>query len=151
MASIHQRSLTGLEHRRHSKEKMDSNMLLDEKTPTTEFVSDEASIDARDGDEALELVGVRRKTQFSEEYNLKLRKKLDWVIAPLSAAVYFTQYLDKTTLNYAKYTNGTPLRGLQALIACNCIMGFLITGEFPTQFIAQKLRLDKYLGVNVVI
>ncbi|OCB90094.1 MFS general substrate transporter [Sanghuangporus baumii] len=76
MASIHQRKLTGLEHRRHSKEKMDSNMPLDEKTPTIEFASDEASIDARDGDEALELVGVRRKTQFSEEYNLKLRKKL---------------------------------------------------------------------------
>ncbi|KAL5504213.1 hypothetical protein ACEPAH_8287 [Sanghuangporus vaninii] len=150
MALIQQRSLTGTEHRRHSKEKLDSNMPLDVKTPTIEFASDEASIDARDGDEALGLVGVRRTTQFSEQYNLKLRKKLDWVIAPLSAAVYFTQYLDKTSLNYANIM-GFPITGQNYnLVALAVYVGYFIW-EFPTQFIAQKLRLGKYLGVNVVL
>ena len=36
----------------------------------------ESFIDSREGDEALKLVGKERQVQFSEEYNLKLRKKL---------------------------------------------------------------------------
>jgi hypothetical protein len=31
----------------------------------------------------------------------KLIRKIDWTIAPLLAATYFLQYLDKTTLSYA--------------------------------------------------
>jgi hypothetical protein len=64
-----------------------------------------------DGDEALHLVGRERTEQFSEEYNRRLRRKLvrpntswgckqahcyffqDFVIPPLCAAVYFTQFL----------------------------------------------------------
>lgn len=34
------------------------------------------SVDSREGDEALELVGIQRSAVFSEEYNLKLRRKL---------------------------------------------------------------------------
>lgn len=30
----------------------------------------------------------------------KLIRKIDWTITPLLAAVYFMQFLDKTTLNY---------------------------------------------------
>ncbi|OBZ71805.1 Allantoate permease [Grifola frondosa] len=59
-------------------------------------------VDSTDGDEALKLVGKEREVQFSEEYNRKLRRKLDLVIPPLCAAVYFTQFLDKTSLNYAR-------------------------------------------------
>ena len=34
------------------------------------------SVDSREADEALELVGIRRTAVFSEEYNLRLRRKL---------------------------------------------------------------------------
>lgn len=34
------------------------------------------SVDLNDGDEALRLIGAERTTQFSEEYNAKLRRKL---------------------------------------------------------------------------
>lgn len=34
------------------------------------------SVDLNDGDEALRLIGTERTTQFSEEYNAKLRRKL---------------------------------------------------------------------------
>ncbi|KAL5526502.1 hypothetical protein ACEPAF_8226 [Sanghuangporus sanghuang] len=150
MTSIQQQSITDLEHRHQSQEKMHSNMPLDEKTPSYEVSSDGVSIEATDGDEALELVGMRRTAQFSEEYNLRLRKKLDWVIPPLSAAVYFTQYLDKTSLNYASIM-GFPITGQKYnLVALAFYVGFFIW-EFPTQYIAQKLRLGKYLGVNVVL
>ncbi|KAJ7228739.1 MFS general substrate transporter [Mycena pura] len=102
------------------------------------------SVHSVDGDEALRLVGTVRTSQFSEEYNLKLRRKLDLLIPPLCAAVYFTQFLDKTSLNYASIM-GLPITG-QACWPCR----FLIF-EFPTTYISQKLRVAKYLGANIVI
>lgn len=51
---------------------------FDEKRGTIEqtatFTSE--SFDSKDADEALELVGTSRTQNFSEEYNLKLRRKL---------------------------------------------------------------------------
>lgn len=44
---------------------------IDEKRPVSEL-----SYDIEDGDEALQLVGTLRSANFSEEYNLKLRRKL---------------------------------------------------------------------------
>jgi len=55
-----------------------------------------------DGDEALRLVGSVRKDIFDEQYNIRLRKKLDRYIPTVCAAVYFTQFLDKNTLSYAR-------------------------------------------------
>jgi hypothetical protein len=40
----------------------------------TEYGSD--TIDLSEGDEALQLVGTQRTSQFSDEYNRKLRRKL---------------------------------------------------------------------------
>ncbi|CAK5275567.1 unnamed protein product [Mycena citricolor] len=120
-----------------------------EKASLADAVADNqhASFDANDGDEALRLVGAVRTTQFSEEYNLKLRRKLDLLIPPLCAAVYFTQFLDKTSLNYASIM-GLPIKGQQynLVSAAFYFAGFLFF-EFPTVYIAQKLRLAKYLGM----
>ena len=65
-----------------------------EKVPETVLVADtESDLDLRDKDEALRLVGLERTAEFSDEYYAKVRRKLDWVIPPLCAAVYFTQFL----------------------------------------------------------
>ncbi|KAG6857361.1 hypothetical protein H0H87_005664 [Tephrocybe sp. NHM501043] len=116
---------------------------VDEKTK-------ESSVDIEEGDEALKLIGAERATQFSEEYNLKLRRKLDLLIPPLCAAVYFTQFLDKTSLNYASIM-GLPITGQHYnLVSLAFYVGFLVW-EFPTVYISQKLRVAKYLGVNIVL
>lgn len=39
----------------------------------------ELNYDIEDGDEALQLVGTLRSAHFSEEYNLKLRRKLVYI------------------------------------------------------------------------
>ncbi|KAG1779834.1 MFS general substrate transporter [Suillus placidus] len=102
-----------------------------------------------EGDEALRLVGTQAQ-KFSEEYNRKLRNKLDKVIIPITAAVYFTQFLDKTSLNYASIM-GFPVTGQHYnLVSMAFYLGFIVW-EFPTVYIAQKLRLGKYLGVNIII
>ncbi|KAG6908963.1 hypothetical protein DXG01_002569 [Tephrocybe rancida] len=110
----------------------------------------ETSIDMEEGDEALKLIGAERTAQFSEEYNRKLRRKLDLLIPPLCAAVYFTQFLDKNTLNYASIM-GLPITGQHYnLVSLAFYVGFLVW-EFPTVYISQKLRAAKYLGVNIVL
>ncbi|KAG0709518.1 MFS general substrate transporter [Suillus ampliporus] len=102
-----------------------------------------------EGDEALRLVGTHAQ-KFSEEYNRRLRNKLDKVIIPITAAVYFTQFLDKTSLNYASIM-GFPITGQNYnLVSMAFYLGFIVW-EFPTVYIAQKLRLGKYLGVNIII
>lgn len=70
------------------------NAAKEEKVPELVLVTDaDFEVDFRDKDEALRFVGLERTTQFTEEQYTRLRKKLDRVIPPLCAAVYFTQYL----------------------------------------------------------
>ncbi|KAI0649995.1 MFS general substrate transporter [Trametes meyenii] len=121
-----------------------------EKQLETVLVADiEPDIDFRDKDEALRLVGLEKLTSFTEDDYAKVRRKLDFVIPPLCAAVYFTQYLDKTALSYASIM-GFPVTGQgYNLVALSFYIGFLIW-VFPSMYIAQRLKLAKYLGANIV-
>ncbi|TBU32142.1 MFS general substrate transporter [Dichomitus squalens] len=122
----------------------------DEKALQAVTVTDaESDVDLGDKDEALRLVGLESSAVFSEEYYSKLRRKLDFVIPPLCTAVYFTQYMDKTALSYASIM-GFPVTGQgYNLVALSFYIGFLIW-VFPSMYIAQRLRLGKYLGANIV-
>jgi len=103
-----------------------------------------------DGDEALQLVGAARKDIFDDEFNAKLRRKLDRYIPTVCAAVYFTQFLDKNTLAYASVMD-FPITGQHYnLVSAAFYIGFL-TWEYPTSFLAQRTRIAKYLGVNVCL
>ncbi|SJL01931.1 related to allantoate permease [Armillaria ostoyae] len=144
-------------------------MNIDKKTRESVTVDEKTSISSVDvsrGDEALKIVGTERTAKFSDEYNLKLRRKLDKLIPPLCAAVYFTQFLDKTSLNYASIM-GLPITGQVCsiadtfrsvlifaqpynLVSMGFYLGFLFW-EFPTVYISQKLRAAKYLGVNIIV
>ncbi|KAG9317546.1 MFS general substrate transporter [Chiua virens] len=95
---------------------------------------DSSPLDAADGDEALQLVGAEATEHFSDEFNRRLRRKLDFVIPTIAAAVYFSQYL------YQNYN----------LVSMAFYLGYLFW-EFPTVYISQKLRLAKYLGTNIVV
>ncbi|KAI0676837.1 MFS general substrate transporter [Trametes maxima] len=122
----------------------------DEKQLETVLVADvESNIDFGDKDEALRLVGLEKTASFTEDDYTKVRRKLDFVIPPLCAAVYCTQYLDKTALSYASIM-GFPVTGQgYNLVALSFYIGFLIW-VFPSMYIAQRLKLAKYLGVNII-
>jgi ACS family allantoate permease-like MFS transporter len=83
-----------------------SDVKHDEKLEVQELPSSDhpATPEELDGDEALKLVGAQRKDSdvFSDEYNAVLKRKLDWLIPPIAGAVYFTQFLDKNALSYAR-------------------------------------------------
>ncbi|KAF8211188.1 MFS general substrate transporter [Mycena galopus ATCC 62051] len=108
------------------------------------------TIHSVNGDEALRLVGTARTTHFSEEFNRKLRTKLDRLIIPLCAAVYFTQFLDKAALNYASIMDFPIVGQRYNLVSGAFYFGFLLF-EFPTVYISQKFRIAKYLGVNICL
>ncbi|KAG8533541.1 uncharacterized protein KY384_001281 [Bacidia gigantensis] len=85
----------------------------------------------------------------------KLVRKIDLTIAPLLAAVYFLQFLDKTTLSYTAVMGirkDTHLVGQEySDLSMLFYIGFL-AAEFPTQYLAQRIsHLGRYLGVNIVI
>ncbi|KAI9001175.1 MFS general substrate transporter [Trametes punicea] len=122
----------------------------DDKQLETVLVTDvDSDIDLRDKDEALRLVGLEKSVTFSDEQYARVRRRLDFVIPPLCAAVYCTQYLDKTALSYASVM-GFPVTGQgYNLVALSFYIGFLIW-VFPSMYIAQRLRLAKYLGANIV-
>ncbi|KAJ6515971.1 MFS general substrate transporter [Mycena sanguinolenta] len=121
---------------------------LDTEAREDKFI-ETVTINSVDGDEALQLVGTARTTQFSEEFNRKLRRKLDLLIIPLCGAIYFTQFLDKASLNYASIME-FPIVGQQYnLVSGSFYFGFLLF-EFPTVYISQKLRVAKYLGGNIL-
>ncbi|OSC99140.1 MFS general substrate transporter [Trametes coccinea BRFM310] len=140
--------MSSLQHRKPLEITDEKTQSRDEEKDVYDVAVSEA--ESTEGDEALKLVGRERVAQFSDEYNKKLRRKLDFMIPPLCAAVYFTQFLDKTSLNYASIM-GFPVTGQHYnLVSLAFYVGFLIW-EFPTVYISQKLRVAKYLGANIVI
>lgn len=62
-------------------------------------------------DEARKLAGDVR-TFYTEEEQNAVRRKLDMRLLPLLAVVYFSQFLDKLTLNYASILE-LPITGQQ--------------------------------------
>ena len=85
----------------------------------------------------------------------RLLWKIDLTIVPCMIAVYFLQFLDKTTISYTAVMGmrqDTHLVGQDySNVAMMFYIGFLVA-EFPTQYLAQKIsRLGKYLGANVMI
>ncbi|EXJ55756.1 hypothetical protein A1O7_08686 [Cladophialophora yegresii CBS 114405] len=122
-------------------------------------------ISTKDADEAFAFLkdhpnanGVRQEAMAildDPKATKRLLRKIDFTIVPCMIAVYFLQYLDKTTISYAAVMGlrtDTHLVGQDySNVAMMFYIGFL-AAEFPTQYLAQRIsRLGKYLGVNVML
>ncbi|KAI0637783.1 MFS general substrate transporter [Trametes polyzona] len=133
-----------------------STEAVDEKTRSRDEEKDVYDVavsvaETAEGDEALKLVGRERTAEFTEEYNKRLRRKLDCIIAPLCAAVYFTQFLDKTSLNYASIM-GFPITGQHYnLVSLAFYLGELRAYYYSPVSLITKLRAAKYLGANIIV
>lgn len=107
------------------------------------------TISEKDQDEGLKLAGVERQL-FSDEESEAVKRKLDRRILPLLAAVYFSQFLDKNSLNYSSVM-GLPVKGEHYnLVGMAFYLGFLAF-ELPTGWISQHFPLAKYLAVNILL
>ncbi|KAL2434712.1 putative transporter [Exophiala dermatitidis] len=126
---------------------------------------EQLDISTQDADEAFAFLkdhpnadGVRQEAiaiLADPQATRRLVRKIDFTIVPCMIAVYFLQYLDKTTISYAAVMGLRKDTHLKGQDFSNCAMMFYIgflAAEFPTQFLAQRIsRLGKYLGANVMI
>ncbi|GAA5925413.1 uncharacterized protein JCM15063_005019 [Sporobolomyces koalae] len=106
-------------------------------------------IDERDADEGAQLAGelAQAFTQYEQD---AVRRKLDRRVVPILAAVYFSQFLDKNSLNYAAVMQ-LPLTGEKYnLVVLAFYLGYLVF-EIPQSILAQRFPLAKYLGWNIIL
>ena len=96
----------GDEHSKAEEEQKHAVHVSDYKAPSSE------DLDIRSGEKLDEAFRVAGKVamEYTEEESRAVRRKIDKRIPLLCAAVYFSQYLDKTLLNYASIT-GLPIKG----------------------------------------
>ncbi|GAA5840099.1 hypothetical protein JCM9279_002277 [Rhodotorula babjevae] len=126
---------------------------LEEGVGRTVAVSDSplAAISEEDGDEGAKLAGDTAVT-FTKEEEAAVRRKVFIRIVPLLAAVYFSQFLDKGSVNYSAVM-GLPLasKGVQWNMAVSAFyFGFLLA-EIPQSILAQRFPMAKWLGLNICL
>ncbi|GAA5931786.1 hypothetical protein JCM3775_000042 [Rhodotorula graminis] len=110
-----------------------------------------AAISEEDGDEGAKLAGDVA-VEYTEEEEKAVRRKVFIRIVPLLAAVYFSQFLDKGSVNYSAVM-GLPLasKGVEWNLSVMAFyIGFVIF-EIPQALLAQRLPMAKWLGFNICI
>ncbi|KAK5129916.1 hypothetical protein LTR08_002717 [Meristemomyces frigidus] len=106
--------------------------------------------DIRNADPAIDFLrhegSVREMTAEDEK---RLRRKTDWMIAPLMWCCYCLQYLDKTLINYANVMGLQEDAHITKGQFSNLALIFYITYlalEFPHGYAMQRFPTAKYLG-----
>ncbi|MDI1490023.1 MAG: hypothetical protein OHK93_001222 [Ramalina farinacea] len=145
--------------------KTDPFTALDPRNGSTTTTGEAIITTLDDADEALNFlethpekaeIAIQGAAILADPKSLKrLIRKTDLTIAPLLAAVYFLQFLDKTTLSYTAVMglrDDANLKGQQYSDLGMLFYVGLLAAEFPTQYIAQRIaKLGVYLGVNIML
>ncbi|KAH7367823.1 major facilitator superfamily domain-containing protein [Plectosphaerella cucumerina] len=88
------------------------------------------------------------------EEERKVVRKLDCVIMPLMAVVYFFQYLDKQSINQAAIfglRKDLALTGEQYSWAVSLFYLGQLCSEYPAMYLLSRLPISLYVGVTIVI
>jgi hypothetical protein len=104
-----------------------------------------------EADAALGFLASEGTAAFTEIDEKKLVRKIDWMIVPLTWAIYFLQYQDKILINYASVMGLLKDTGMQTDQFSNLALAFYVSYlffEFPTGYLMQRLPIAKYLGLN---
>jgi len=81
-------------------------------------------------------------------------RKLDRVILPLMALVYFMQHLDKQSINYASVfglQDDTHLKGQQFSWAVSLFYFGQLVSEYPAAYLMSRLPITRFVGVTIVL
>jgi hypothetical protein len=77
-------------------------------------------------------------------------KKLDRVIMPLMALVYFFQYLDKQCINYASVfglEDSLGLSGAQYSWAVSLFYFGQLVSEYPAAYLMSRFSVVRFIGI----
>ncbi|KAJ4252310.1 hypothetical protein NW762_010907 [Fusarium torreyae] len=87
------------------------------------------------------------------EEEKKLVRKLDMVILPLMAFVYFFQYLDKSSINYAAVfglREELRLNGEQFSWVISLFYFGQLCSEYPAAYLLSRLRITTFVGITII-
>ncbi|KAF4959019.1 hypothetical protein FSARC_10856 [Fusarium sarcochroum] len=92
--------------------------------------------------------------EIDPEEEKRLVRKLDRVIMPLMAVVFFFQYLDKGSINYAAVfglREDLELTGEQfSWVVSLFYLGQLVS-EYPAAYILSRFHITRFIGATVIV
>ncbi|KAF4910912.1 putative transporter [Colletotrichum fructicola] len=92
--------------------------------------------------------------QISPEEERALVRKLDRVLMPLMAFVYFFQYLDKQSINYASVfglRKDLRLTGQDFSWVISLFYFGQLCSEYPAAYLMSRLPITLFVGVTIII
>ncbi|KAF5019162.1 hypothetical protein F66182_8841 [Fusarium sp. NRRL 66182] len=128
---------------------MSSSEITPSKSVTTKGIAnrgDEKSTDRQDEVAVFE--------EIDPEEERKLVRKLDRVIMPLMAVVYFFQYLDKGSVNYAAIfglREDLKLTGHEFSWVVSLFYVGQLASEYPAGYILSRFHITRFIGATIVI
>ncbi|KAK5688053.1 hypothetical protein LTS10_000031 [Elasticomyces elasticus] len=91
---------------------------------------------------------------FTPEEEKRVLRKIDRVILPLMALVYFFQYLDKQSINYATVfglQEDLRLTGHQFSWAVSLFYFGQLVSEYPAAYLMSRLPIVRFVGITIML
>ncbi|KPM43000.1 putative transporter [Neonectria ditissima] len=110
-------------------------------------------IDKR-ADLGLQFLEKTGAVEYTEEEEQRVRWKIDLYLMPILMLTFGLQYLDKVTVSYAAVYNmnrDLNLVGQQYSWANSVFYFGYLVGEFPANYLIQKLPIGKFSGVCILL
>ncbi|GME41877.1 unnamed protein product [Neofusicoccum parvum] len=88
------------------------------------------------------------------EEERKVLKKLDRVVLPLMALVYFFQFLDKHSINFAAVfglSEDLSLSGGEFSWVISLYYFGQFCSEYPAAYLMSRLRITRFVGVTIIL
>ncbi|KAL3458257.1 hypothetical protein BJX64DRAFT_302031 [Aspergillus heterothallicus] len=107
-----------------------------------------------DIDIGLQFLAQHGQVEYTEEEDRRVRWKLDLYLLPILMVTFGLQYLDKVTLSYAAVYNmreDLGMTGQDYSWATSIFYFGYMAGEFPANYLLQKLPTGKFAAVNLLI
>ncbi|PWY75379.1 MFS general substrate transporter [Aspergillus heteromorphus CBS 117.55] len=119
-------------------------------SPTDKLHED---LDASRVDQEVLAYAARGPVDVDEAESRRLRRMIDRRVLLIMIVTYFLQALDKGTMSFASIMgirDDTHLKGSEYSWLTTCIYIAVLAVEYPTNWIIQRVRIAKYLGVNII-
>ncbi|KAJ5118239.1 hypothetical protein N7526_009876 [Penicillium atrosanguineum] len=106
-------------------------------------------------DKEIQMYASRGRVEVDEATNKRLKKMIDKRVLVVMICTYFLQALDKGTMSFASIMGIKVDAGLEDgqkySWLTTCIYIAVLTVEWPTNWIIQRVPIAKYLGINICI
>ncbi|KAJ6111359.1 hypothetical protein N7523_007420 [Penicillium sp. IBT 18751x] len=106
-------------------------------------------------DKEIQMYASHGRVEVDEATNKRLKKMIDKRVLVVMICTYFLQALDKGTMSFASIMGIKVDAGLEDgqkySWLTTCIYIAVLTVEWPTNWIIQRVPIAKYLGINICL